>query len=153
VIVKSLVQLKKITDRLKKHGKKIVFTNGCFDILHSGHIKLLKKAKSLGDFLIVAINSDKSVKRIKGKKRPIVGEKNRSEIVDSIKFVDFVYIFNEDTPEKTIKAIRPEILVKGSDWEPNKIVGREFVKKVVRVPLLKGFSTTDLIKKILEINE
>ena len=153
MIVKSLVQLKKITDRLKKQGKKIVFTNGCFDILHSGHIKLLKKAKSLGDFLIVAINSDKSVKRIKGKKRPIVGEKNRSEIVDSIKFVDFVYIFNEDTPEKTIKAIRPEILVKGSDWEPNKIVGREFVKKVVRVPLLKGFSTTDLIKKILEINE
>ena len=153
MIVKSLVQLKEITDRLKKHGKKIVFTNGCFDILHSGHIKLLKKAKSLGDFLILAINSDKSVKRIKGKKRPIIDEKNRAIIVDSIKFVDFVYIFSEDTPERTIKTIRPDILVKGSDWEPNKIVGREFVKKVVRVPLLKGFSTTDLIKKISEINE
>ncbi len=148
--VKSLVQLKKITEKIKSQGKKTVFTNGCFDILHSGHIKLLKKAKSLGDVLVVAINSDSSVRRLKGNSRPIVPQESRAEIVDSIKYVDFVYIFNEDTPEEVIKTIRPDILVKGSDWSANKIIGREYVKKLVRVPLLKGFSTTDLIKKILK---
>ncbi|MFN3966677.1 MAG: D-glycero-beta-D-manno-heptose 1-phosphate adenylyltransferase [Endomicrobiia bacterium] len=153
MIVQSLFKLKNIIDKLKKQNKKIVFTNGCFDILHPGHIKLLKKAKSLGDILIVAINSDSSVKKIKGNKRPIVNEKNRSEIVDSIKYVDYVYIFSENTPEKVIKTLRPDILVKGSDWEFNKIVGREYVKKVFRVALLKGFSTTNLIKKISKINE
>ncbi|MDI6641251.1 MAG: adenylyltransferase/cytidyltransferase family protein [Elusimicrobiota bacterium] len=146
-MILSEKRLKDVIARLKKKNKKIVFTNGCFDILHIGHIRLLEKAKSSGDYLIVAINSDSSVRQIKGRTRPVVAEKYRAEIVDSIKYVDFVIIFNDKTPERIIKMLKPDILVKGADWRADKIVGREYVKKVIRVPLVKGVSTTNLIEK------
>jgi len=148
----SLKKIVKIRKELKKEGKKVVFTNGCFDILHKGHVHLLKRAKKLGDILIVGLNSDSSVKRIKGEKRPIFSVRDRAFVLSSIDVVDYIVIFNEDTPLKVIKAIEPDVLVKGADWDKNSIVGREIVEslggKVVRIPLLKGFSTTSVIKKI-----
>jgi rfaE bifunctional protein nucleotidyltransferase chain/domain len=148
----SLKKIVKIRKELKKEGKKVVFTNGCFDILHKGHVHLLKRAKKLGDILIVGLNSDSSVKRIKGEKRPIFSVRDRAFVLSSIDVVDYIVIFNEDTPLKVIKAIEPDVLVKGADWDKNSIVGREIVEslggKVVRIPLLKGFSTTSVIEKI-----
>jgi len=152
----SLKKIVKIRKELKKEGKKVVFTNGCFDILHKGHVHLLKRAKKLGDILIVGLNSDSSVKRIKGEKRPIFSVRDRAFVLSSIDVVDYIVIFNEDTPLKVIKAIEPDVLVKGADWDKNSIVGREIVEslggKVVRIPLLKGFSTTSVIKKLLRLS-
>ncbi|MEW6040884.1 MAG: adenylyltransferase/cytidyltransferase family protein [Elusimicrobiota bacterium] len=145
--VKKLFQLKKIISRLKKKRKKIVFTNGCFDILHPGHIRLFEKAKSYGDVLVVGINSDSSVRRLKGNKRPLTLEMARAEVVASAGSVDYVIIFAEDTPYKTIKHLRPDILVKGSDYRRSQIVGADLVKRVVRFPLVSGFSTSSLIRK------
>ncbi len=131
---------------------KIVFTNGCFDIIHRGHIEYLKKAKSLGDVLIVGLNSDNSVQRLKGDKRPINNESDRAVVLRELKSVDFVVIFEEDTPLELIKKIRPDILVKGGDWPTNQIVGHEFVLKnggeVYSIPFIEGYSTTNIIKKI-----
>ncbi len=145
-------QLKNILSRERKKGKKIVFTNGCFDILHYGHIKLLETAKSKGDILIVGLNSDSSVKRLKGEGRPVQGERARAGILMSLRMVDYVVIFNETTPLRLIKSIKPDVLVKGSDYRDKKVVGREEVEKrggeVYLFPLIKGYSTTDIISQI-----
>lgn len=138
--------------RVKK--RRIVFTNGCFDIIHAGHIKYLEKAKALGDVLIVGINSDSSVKKIKGPNRPVVRQGDRAAIVAALRPVDYVSIFNDATSIKLIKAIRPDVLVKGADWRLNSIIGGNFVKsyggKVKAVSLVKGRSTSNLIRKIAD---
>lgn len=146
--VKKLAALKRIVEKLKKKNKRIVFTNGCFDIIHPGHIKILKDSKNKGDVLIVGLNSDSSIKRIKGKARPVMDEKARSRVLESIEFVDFVVIFNEDTPYEVIKELKPDYLVKGQDWKADKIIGKEFVKKIFRIKFYPGYSTTGIIKKI-----
>ena len=140
--LKDKTTLRKYIQKIRSENKKIVFTNGCFDIIHPGHIALLKKAKSYGDILIVAVNSDRSIRNIKGNHRPIFNEKARIKIISAIRYVDCAVIFEEPTPYKLIKSIRPDILVKGSDWKENNIVGRQFVKKVIRVKLIKGYSMT-----------
>src|SRR6059036_2564210 len=138
--------------KLQAAGKKIVFTNGCFDILHAGHIDLLQKARQLGDALVVGINSDASVARLKGPKRPIIPEGERAELLDGLEMVDFVCSFDEDTPLQTILKIRPDVLVKGADWTDN-IVGQNEVEswkgKVVAVPLVPGCSTTAIVELVL----
>lgn len=150
--IKNIAELKKIALRLKSKGKKIVFTNGCFDLLHYGHVKYLGEAKRKGDILVVAVNSDASVKRIKGKKRPLVNQKDRIGVIAALESVDYAVLFNEDTPLKVIKSLRPDVLVKGADWNKDNIVGSDFVLKnggkVAAVKLAKGRSTTGLIKKI-----
>lgn len=144
----SLQKLKKIVSLLKRKNKKVVFTNGCFDIIHRGHIFLLKKAKSLGDVLIVGINTDRSVRLLKGKERPIQHETDRAEIVDSIKYVDYVVLFDEETPYKLISELKPDIVVKGGDYKLKDIVGWGIVPKIIRVKLVKGRSTSSIINKI-----
>src|SRR5437867_1872508 len=138
--------------RLQATGKKAVFTNGCFDILHAGHIDLLQRARDLGDALVVAINSDASVARAKGRNRPIIPERERAELLDGLEMVDFVCTFDEDTPLQVILAIRPNVLVKGADWTDN-IVGQSEVEswngKVVAVPLIPGCSTTAIVERVL----
>ncbi len=145
-------KLSKLLEKERKKGKKIVFTNGCFDIIHPGHIHLLKKAKDLGDLLIVGINSDDSVKKIKGEKRPVMGEMERAEVLSAIRYVDYVTVFPEETPLETIKVIRPHVLVKGGDWTPETVIGKELVEsyggKVVIIPYRDGYSTTSIIEKI-----
>ena len=137
---------------LQSAGKKVVFTNGCFDILHSGHIDLLRRARALGDVLVVAINSDASVVRMKGSNRPIVPEQERAELLAGLEMVDFVCRFDEDTPLEAILCIRPDVLVKGADWTAN-IVGQPEVEgwggKVVAVPLVEGHSTTGIVERVL----
>lgn len=144
-----------LASSLRAKNKRIVFTNGCFDIIHAGHIKYLEKARALGDVLIVGINSDSSIKKIKGPKRPVVRQRDRATIVAALRPVDYVSIFNDATPIRLIKAIRPDVLVKGADWRLNNIVGGDFVKsyggKVRAVPLIKGRSTSNLIRKIVDI--
>ncbi len=152
------LKIKKIADakdevvRLRAEGHKIVFTNGCFDILHSGHARYLFAARQLGDHLIVAVNSDRSVEAIKGSGRPIVAQEDRAELVAALGCVDTVIIFDEDTPFKVIEALRPDVLVKGGDWAEEEIVGAELVKaaggKVERISFVTGYSTTDIIAKI-----
>lgn len=150
--IKNITQLKKIIVRLKNQDKKIVFTNGCFDILHFGHAKYLKEARRKGDVLVVGVNSDSSVRKIKGNRRPIINEAHRADLIAALESVDFVVIFKEETPFRVIKTLKPDILVKGADWDKKDIVGKDFVLrgggKVYTVKLVKGFSTTDLIKKI-----
>src|SRR3990170_3830636 len=147
----KVVSLKKLQTELAsgRKKKKVVFTNGCFDILHAGHVRYLKKARSLGDVLVVGLNSDSSIKAIKGDSRPIVPEKERAEVLGSLYFVDYVVLFREPTPVKLIQAIKPDILVKGSDWAAKDIVGSDVVKKtggrIRRIPLVKGRSTTNII--------
>jgi len=136
--------------KLKKEGKKIVFTNGCFDLLHLGHISLFQKAKSLGDFLIVALNSDKSLKSLKGSKRPLIGQNDRAKILLSLKAIDAVIVFGEQTPYELLKLLKPDILVKGADYKIKDIIGAEFVQKVYRFPFIKGRSTTNLINLIVK---
>ena len=151
--IKDINKIHEIVQRLRSKGKKIVFTNGCFDLIHPGHIRYLYKAKNLGDFLIVAINSDHSIERIKGKKRPIMDEKSRAEIVASLSCVDAVVTFNEDTPENLISILVPDVLVKGADWDEEEIVGADIVKdaggKVVTIPYIQGYSTSSIIEKIV----
>ena len=150
--IKSASSLKKILKLLKKKGKKIIFTNGCFDILHTGHVKLLEKAKSLGDVLVVAINTDRSVKTIKGRRRPVNSEKDRAIVLSALGFVDFVTFFDEPDPGKIIKQLDPDVLVKGGDWKKGKIIGADYVKsrggKVYSLPLIKGYSTSRFIANI-----
>ncbi|MFA6356075.1 MAG: D-glycero-beta-D-manno-heptose 1-phosphate adenylyltransferase [Candidatus Omnitrophota bacterium] len=144
--------LKPLCAKLRARGKRIVFTNGCFDILHAGHVKYLRKAKDLGDVLILGLNSDSSVKRIKGPSRPIVQQKDRAAVVSSLGCVDHVVIFGEDTPVKLIREIRPSVLVKGADWKVGDIAGADFVRsyggRVATVTLVKGRSTSDIVRKI-----
>jgi rfaE bifunctional protein nucleotidyltransferase chain/domain len=138
--------------REKRNGKRVVFTNGCFDLLHPGHIQSLETARELGDVLIVGINSDDSVKILKGPGRPVIFESERAEILASLECVDAVTIFDELTPQKVVAALLPDILVKGGDWPGNQIVGREEVEaaggKVVRAEIVEGYSTTDMLQKI-----
>jgi len=134
-------------------GKKIVFTNGCFDILHLGHIDYLSKAKDMGDLLIIGLNTDLSVSKVKGKNRPIQDENSRAMVLASLSFVDAVVFFGEDTPYNLIKITQPDILVKGADYKPEDIVGYDIVKnksgEVVTIEFLEGYSTTAIEKKIL----
>jgi len=150
----SLSELKAIRSKLKAEGKKVVFTNGVFDLIHSGHVDYLCKAKKLGDVLIVGLNSDDSVKRIKGDKRPILKQKERAFILSNLKPVDFVLLFDEDTPEKLISEIIPDILVKGADWAVEKIVGREVVEKnggkVMNIEFVNDQSTSKIIELIVQ---
>jgi len=147
--------LKDKIDQLRKEGKKIVFTNGCFDILHVGHTRYLREAKRSGDILILALNSDESVRTLKGDKRPLVPEAERADVVASLESVDFVTIFHELTPLALIEFIKPDVLIKGGDWEEENVVGRESLKRwggrVVIIPEIKGSSTTNIIEKILNV--
>jgi D-beta-D-heptose 7-phosphate kinase / D-beta-D-heptose 1-phosphate adenosyltransferase len=146
--IKSWDEISSIIAELKTKEKKIVFTNGCFDILHIGHVKYLEKAKSFGDILIIGMNSDKSVKRIKGNNRPINSQVDRAYILASLEVVDYVIIFEEDTPFDLIKLINPNVLVKGSDYEGKEVIGQDIVEEVKLVQFIDGKSTTKTIKKI-----
>lgn len=150
----SLPELKTIRSRLKAEGKVIVFTNGVFDLIHSGHVDYLVKAKKLGDVLIVGLNSDESVKRIKGDKRPILKQEERAFILSNLKPVDYVVLFDEDTPEKLIYELIPDVLVKGADWSVDKIVGREIVEKnggkVMNIEFVNDQSTSKIINLIVQ---
>jgi len=150
--IKSIKEIKEIRNRLKQENKKVVFTNGCFDLIHSGHVDYLVKAKELGDILIVALNSDQSVKRIKGDKRPILKQEERAFIVSNLKPVDYVTFFEEDTPAEIINELLPDILVKGADWSIDKIVGRDIVEanggKVKTITFVNDQSTSKIIKLI-----
>ena len=152
--IKKISQLKEIISRLKRNGKRIVFTNGCFDILHPGHVKYLQSAKAQGDILVVALNSDSSVKKIKGPSRPLVTEFDRACVLSALESIDFVTIFNEETPLNVIKKIKPDILVKGGDWKKSNIVGADFVRsyggKVKVISYLKNHSTTGILEKIIK---
>ena len=148
----SKKNLPALLKKLKKQRQRVVFTNGVFDIIHRGHIDYLYKARSFGDILIVGLNSDSSVRRLKGNKRPLQKQADRAAIVVSLKPVDYVVLFGEDTPERLIETIRPDILVKGADYKVREIVGARFVKsyggKVRRVRLSAGRSSSKLFKKI-----
>ncbi|MCX7914435.1 MAG: D-glycero-beta-D-manno-heptose 1-phosphate adenylyltransferase [Thermodesulfovibrionales bacterium] len=145
----SLQSLKEKLIDIKTQGKKIVFTNGCFDILHIGHVRYLKEAKKFGDILIVGLNSDLSVASLKPF-RPIIPEAERAEIIASLEMIDYVVIFNEETPYELIKEVKPDVLVKGGDWKKEDIVGSDLVSKVFSLSYVDGISTTDIIKRILE---
>ncbi len=152
--IKNLEELVSIRKELKKQNKKVVFTNGCFDILHSGHVDYITRAKEKGDVLIVAVNSDSSTKKIKGPTRPIIPQHERAFIISSLKPVDYVLIFEEDTPYEVIKKIIPDVLVKGADWAIDKIIGRDIVEanggKVETIEFVNDQSTTNIIKTVLE---
>jgi D-beta-D-heptose 7-phosphate kinase/D-beta-D-heptose 1-phosphate adenosyltransferase len=148
-------ELKTTVDRLKREGKKVVFTNGCFDILHAGHTRYLREARKLGDALILALNSDSSVRSIKGPMRPIVPESERAEVVGALDSVDYVTVFDELTPLELIEFLRPDVIVKGGDWSEKDIVGAETVRKwggrVAIMPEIEGASTTNIIDKVLQV--
>jgi D-beta-D-heptose 7-phosphate kinase/D-beta-D-heptose 1-phosphate adenosyltransferase len=153
--LKSLRSLLAALKKEKRSNKKIVFTNGCFDILHVGHIRYLKQAKSLGDRLVIGLNADASVRKLKGPSRPLNSEKDRAEVLSALECVDHIVFFREDTPETLIRAVRPHFLVKGGDWKKKDIVGSEFVEsyggKVLSLQFVKGFSTTGLLEKIQKL--
>lgn len=136
----------------KRHGQKIVFTNGCFDVLHYGHVHYLLQAKALGDILVIGLNSDDSVRRLKGPTRPINGENERAFVLAALVCVDYVTLFEEDTPEELIKVVRPDVLVKGGDYTLDNIVGADFVTQnggtVTTIPFVEGFSSTRIIEKL-----
>jgi D-beta-D-heptose 7-phosphate kinase/D-beta-D-heptose 1-phosphate adenosyltransferase len=144
--------LREKLEGLKGEGKKIIFTNGCFDIIHAGHVRYLEEAKKLGDILVLALNSDSSVKTIKGEKRPIVPQEERAIVVGALESVDYVTLFDEETPLRLIEYLRPHVLVKGGDWKEENVVGREAVSHwggcVVIIPEIPGASTTNVIEKI-----
>ena len=148
----SLRSLVKKIRALQKRGKRIVFTNGCFDIIHAGHVRCLSIAKRRGDVLVVGLNSDASVAKLKGKNRPIFNQKDRAQVLAGLDSVNFITIFNEDNPGRLIKHVRPDILVKGGDWGAASIVGSDFVKsyggKVLSLPYFKGYSTSSVIDSI-----
>jgi D-beta-D-heptose 7-phosphate kinase/D-beta-D-heptose 1-phosphate adenosyltransferase len=152
--IKTREDLRRIIEDLRKKGKRIVFTNGCFDLLHIGHIRYLEKAKTLGDTLVVGVNSDRSVQDLKGPERPILPEEERTEILSSLGCVDYVTVFNELTPFELISSLQPHILVKGGDWTKDDVVGREVVERsggeVVILPFVEGSSTSNLIETILK---
>ena len=152
--IKSNKEIKEIREQLKKQNRKVVFTNGCFDLIHSGHVDYLVKAKEMGDVLILALNTDQSIKRIKGDKRPILKQDERAFIVSNLKPVDYVTFFNEDTPAEIIGELIPDILVKGADWSIDKIIGREIVEanggEVKTIKFVNDQSTSKIIKIIKE---
>jgi rfaE bifunctional protein nucleotidyltransferase chain/domain len=150
--VKALPEIKNEIDQLKAHGKKIVFTNGCFDLLHPGHARYLWAARQSGDYLVVAVNSDRSVTSIKGQGRPVVSGQERAEMVAALACVDGVVIFDEDTPSRVIEYLLPDVLVKGGDWQEDQIVGADVVRKaggiVKRIPFVPGYSTSAMLARI-----
>ncbi len=152
--IKERKELLRIVKNLKTKGKRIVFTNGCFDLLHVGHVRYLEEAKALGDVLVVGVNSDSSVRKLKGPKRPILPEKERTEILSALGCVDYVTIFNEVDPLKLITSLKPSLLVKGGDWTREQIVGREVVERsggeLIIIPFVKGASTSNVIDTILK---
>ncbi|MEW6375172.1 MAG: D-glycero-beta-D-manno-heptose 1-phosphate adenylyltransferase [Thermodesulfobacteriota bacterium] len=152
--IKDIETLRRIIEELKAKGRKIVFTNGCFDLLHIGHIRYLEKAKALGDILVVGVNSDQSVRNLKGPNRPILPEEERAEIISGFGCVDYITIFDESTPLELISSLQPHILVKGGDWTKETTVGKEVVEKsggeVVILPFIEGSSTSNLIETILK---
>lgn len=150
--LKNLTEIAALADKARENGKKVVFTNGCFDLLHRGHVHILREAKASGDLLIVGINSDRSVKSIKGPARPILPETDRVELIAAMEMVDYVVLFDEPDPYQLIAAIKPNVLVKGGDWNENQIIGADLVERdggrVALIPYLKGFSTTEIIERI-----
>jgi D-beta-D-heptose 7-phosphate kinase/D-beta-D-heptose 1-phosphate adenosyltransferase len=146
--------LKEAVELHRKEGRKIVFTNGCFDILHVGHVRYLQEARRLGDLLVLGLNSDASVRAIKGEKRPLVPQAERAEVIASLTWVDYVTLFDETTPLRLIEYLRPDCLVKGGDWQEASVVGGKEVRtrggRVVIVPLTEGASTTNIVKKVLQ---
>ena len=151
--LKSVEEIKSIRSKLKADNKKVVFTNGCFDILHAGHIDYLNKAKELGDVLIVGLNSDNSVKRIKGDKRPIINQEERVKIISNLKPVDYVVFFDEDTQSELINELLPDVLIKGADWKINEIIGAETVLanggEVKTIEFINDQSTSKIIDLII----
>ncbi len=147
--------LKERLDKLHQAGQTIVFTNGCFDILHVGHVRYLREAKKLGNVLVLALNSDASVRAIKGEKRPLVPEDERADIMAALESIDYVILFDDPTPQGLIEYLQPDILVKGGDWAEEAIVGADFVKaaggRVVTIPLTEGRSTTNIVEKIRQV--
>ena len=152
--LKTWEEIAIIIKNLKSQNKKTVFTNGCFDILHSGHVQYLTEAKELGDILILGLNSDSSVKRLKGKDRPINNEQERAVVLSALYSISYIVIFEDDTPYKLINHIKPDILVKGGDWKPEDIVGSDIVSsyngEVKSLSFIEGKSTTDIINKLKE---
>ena len=146
----SRENLKKELERLKEQGKRIVFTNGCFDILHVGHVRYLREAKALGDVLVIGLNSDASVDRLKPG-RPVNSEEQRAEVLASLVMVDYVTVFDEDTPYDLINLLKPDVLVKGGDWKKEDIVGADLVPEVHSLPFTSGMSTTNIINKIRKL--
>jgi rfaE bifunctional protein nucleotidyltransferase chain/domain len=150
--IKNLPEFKKEIEALKAKGQRIVFTNGCFDLLHPGHMRYLYAARQLGDYLIVAVNTDRSVKIIKGANRPIQSQDERTELLAALSFVDAVVLFDEDNPLMVIQQLVPNVLVKGGDWTEDKIIGADVVKKaggvVKSLPFVSGYSTSAIIEKI-----
>lgn len=146
--IEELKEVLNIIRNKKNENKRIVFTNGCFDILHRGHVEYLQKARELGDLLILGLNSDLSVKKLKGENRPINNEEDRAIVLSALECVDFVIIFDEDTPFELIKIINPDILVKGGDYKIENVVGREFAKETILIDFVDGYSTTKTIKSI-----
>jgi len=142
--------------REKRNGRRVVFTNGCFDLLHPGHIETLAKARNLGDALVVGVNSDRSVREMKGAGRPTVPERERAEVLAALECVDAVVIFDELTPREIVAALLPDVLVKGGDWASDRIIGREEVEaaggRVVSVPVLAGYSTSAMVEKIRKLS-
>ncbi|MBR1627609.1 MAG: D-glycero-beta-D-manno-heptose 1-phosphate adenylyltransferase [Bacteroidales bacterium] len=154
VDVKTLLQHLEIA---RMRNKKIVFTNGCFDLIHLGHVDYLSKARDLGDLLVVGVNTDSSVRRLKGESRPLQDEHSRTQILASFSFVDYVVLFDEDTPLELIKSVKPDILVKGADYKPENIVGYDVVNagngEIITIEFLSGYSTTNIINKVLHPNK
>lgn len=152
--IKSMDELLTEVGRLKKEGKRIVFTNGCFDLLHVGHIRYLEKAGSYGDVLVVAVNGDRSIRQIKGDKRPLLPENERAELLAALSIIDYVLIFDELDPHNILSKIVPHILVKGGDWSPDAVIGRDIVEnaggRVIIVPEIPGRSTSAIIRSILD---
>ncbi len=150
--IKTIDELIEIRNDLKEKGKKVVFTNGCFDIIHTGHTRYLKEARALGDCLVVAVNSDASVRQIKGEKRPVIPQAERAEIIAALESVDYVIIFTEPDPYKIIKLLKPDFLVKGGDWGSDAIIGSDIVEaaggRVLSITYNKGASTTNIIERI-----
>ena len=138
-------ELRSTVHRLKAEGKKIVFTNGCFDLIHIGHVRSLKEAKKLGDVLVVGLNSDRSVSLIKPR-RPIIPQEQRAEILASLNMIDYVSLFDEETPYELIKLIHPDVLVKGGDWKKEDVVGVDIAKETHSIPYIQGISTTEIIE-------
>ncbi|PIQ84544.1 MAG: D-glycero-beta-D-manno-heptose 1-phosphate adenylyltransferase [Candidatus Omnitrophica bacterium CG11_big_fil_rev_8_21_14_0_20_63_9] len=150
--IKSAAALIPLLRKAQRRGRRVVFTNGCFDLLHAGHVTLLERSRRLGNLLVVGINSDHSVRAIKGPSRPIVAQRQRALVLAGLASVDFVTVFDAPTPQRLIQQLRPDVLVKGADWGAGQIVGREMVERfggrVVRVPLVKGLSTSQLVERI-----
>lgn len=154
-MITTAEDFKSIRAKIKSENKKLVFTNGCFDILHKGHITYLNEAKKLGDILIIGVNSDASVKNLKGEERPVTNEQDRMFALDNLKAVDYVVLFTEDTPYNLIKAIEPDVLVKGGDWKAEDIVGSDVVLanggEVKSLNFVTGYSTSSILEKIRKL--